>query len=67
MVSIAFFQVPGLLREKRYRELLGFTLMWVVAGGYAAAVAANIPLPTVIDVLGTIYSRIPVLQDYFKW
>ena len=67
MVTIAFFQVPGLLRERRYREFLVFCLMWIAAGGYAVAVAARFPLPTVIDVLGFVYSRTPVLQDYFNW
>lgn len=67
MAAIAFFQVPRLLREKRYRELLGFSLLWFVAGAYATMVAANVSLPTVIDVLEFVYSRIPVIQDYFHW
>jgi len=67
MVAIAFFQVPGLLRGKRYRELLGFSLMWILAGAYSVAVAEGFPLPTIMDVLGFAYSRIPVLQDFFNW
>ncbi|RJX25622.1 MAG: hypothetical protein C4554_07165 [Dethiobacter sp.] len=62
MIAIAVFQVPPLLKEQQYRELLGFGLVWCTAAVYALLVVARVPLPVVIDVLNFIYERIPFLK-----
>lgn len=57
MVSIAFFQVPPLLRRKQWRELLGFGLVWISAFVYASLVAMDFPLPTIMEILNFTYKK----------
>lgn len=51
MISIAIYQVPGLLRQKKWRELAVFALVWLVAGIYAFLAVMRYPLPSVIEML----------------
>jgi hypothetical protein len=58
MITIALFQVPMLLRQKQYRELLGFSMIWLIATVYSLMVVLRVPLPGAVDVLEYIYGRI---------
>lgn len=44
MLIIAFFEVPSLLKERKYRELTAFFVLWLIAGTYAALVVLDLPL-----------------------
>jgi len=58
MVSIAFFQVPPLLRRKQWRELVGFFLIWLSAALYASLVVLDFPLPTMVEIINLTYEKI---------
>lgn len=58
MLIIYFIEVPALFRDKMYRELLCFGLLWVLAFVYASLVALDVPLPTVVEVLEGLYSLV---------
>lgn len=60
MIAIAVYQVPGLLRQKQWRELAAFALMWLVAGVYALLTAMRFPLPTLVEALTFIYEILPI-------
>ncbi len=60
MVSIAFFQVPPLLRRKQWRELLGFGLVWISAFVYASLVVLDFPLPTIMEIVNFTYKKTAV-------
>lgn len=64
MVIIAVIQVPPLLHRKQYRELAAFGLVWLVAAVYASLVAAEVPLPSVLEILTFLYEMIPL--PFFK-
>jgi len=51
MISIAIYQVPDLLRQKKWRELAAFALLWLTAGIYAFLAVIRYPLPSVIEAL----------------
>jgi hypothetical protein len=66
MSLIAIFQVPVLLRQKQWGELLGFSALWVIATAYALMVALNVPLPTLLEVLDFVYGSIFQLVKFFS-
>mgnify|MGYP000917348229 CR=1 FL=1 len=66
MSLIAIFQVPALLRQKQWGELLGFSALWVIATAYALMVALNVPLPTLLEVLDFVYGSIFQLVKFFS-
>ncbi len=59
MAVIAIYQVPGLLRERQWRELAAFALVWLVAGAYAFLTAIRFPLPTVVEAVSFINKMLP--------
>lgn len=61
MFIIFLIEVPALFRNKKYRELLYFIFLWVLAFVYAPLVALRVPLPTVVETLKYVYS----LFNYF--
>lgn len=60
MLSIAIYQVPRLLRQKQWRELAAFGLVWLAAGIYAFMTAMELPLPTIVEIVTFIYETIPL-------
>jgi hypothetical protein len=58
MLSIAIYQVPRLLRSRQWRELAVFGLLWLISGAYAFMVAMRVPLPTLVEVVTSIYKII---------
>lgn len=60
MISIAIYQVPRLLRQKQWRELLAFGMVWLIAGVYAFLAAMEFPMPTLIEIVTLIYETIPL-------
>lgn len=58
MLITFLIEVPALVRNKMYRELLSFSILWVLAFIYASLVALKVPLPTVVDVLENLYGVI---------
>lgn len=44
MLIIAFFELPSLLKERKYRELTAFLVLWLIAGTYAGLVVLELPL-----------------------
>ncbi|NMB36224.1 MAG: hypothetical protein GX989_08070 [Firmicutes bacterium] len=58
MFIIFFMETPILFRSRMYRELLYFSLLWVLAFVYATLTVLRVPLPTVVEALKFIYSRI---------
>jgi hypothetical protein len=58
MLVVFFLEAPTLFRKKMYRELLSFGMLWVLAFVYASLVALKAPLPTVVEALKYIYSRV---------
>ena len=60
VLLIAVYQVPPLLQNKQYRELLGFGLIWFTAVIYISLVLFGFPLPTVVEVLVFMYDLIPL-------
>jgi hypothetical protein len=60
MISIAIYQVPGLLQQKMWRELAAFALVWLTAGIYALLVVMRYPLPTVIEMLSFVNKMLPL-------
>lgn len=59
MATIAIYQVPELLRQKQWRGLAAFILVWFAAGTYALLAAMRFPLPTVIDALSFVNKMLP--------
>lgn len=66
MSLIAIFQVPVLLRQKQWGELLGFSALWIIAAAYSLMVALNVPLPTLLEVLDFVYGSIFQLVKFFS-
>ncbi len=63
MVSVAFFQVPPLLRRKQWRELVGFALVWLSAVLYASLVVMDFPLPTMVEIIKLTYEKINMAYE----
>lgn len=61
MVVIAIIEVPKLLRQKSYGEVAAFGAMWLIAFVYGGLVVLRVELPSVMDVMHSIYSIIPGL------
>ena len=51
MLIIAFLQIPELYKEKKYRELGAFLVMWVISGAYALVVDLDIPLVSPFELI----------------
>jgi len=58
MVFIALFQVPIIIKKRRWRELAAFAVIWSLAFAYALLMAARAPLPNPTEVLGSVLDRI---------
>ena len=58
MVAVLALEVPAILCDKAHRELLCFSILWVLAFVYASLVALKLPLPTVLEVLKYVYSQV---------
>lgn len=61
MLVILFIGAPSMFRDKMYRELVSFGVLWVLAFVYASLTALKAPLPTVVETLKFIYG----LVNYF--
>lgn len=57
MVAIALFQVPIIIIKQRWRELLAFSIIWLVALVYALLVAGRAPIPNPTEVLISLIDR----------
>ncbi|MGI5822411.1 MAG: hypothetical protein ACOX6Z_00490 [Dethiobacteria bacterium] len=58
MLMVFFVEGPVLFHNKRYRELLVFSLLWGAALVYASLVALDVPLPTVVEALESLYNLV---------
>ncbi len=66
MSLIAIFQVPALLRQKQWGELLGFSALWVIATVFALLVVLDVPLPTLLEILDFVYGSVFQLVKFFS-
>ena len=68
MLSIGLFQVPSLLRGKKYRELAAFFMLWLIAGTYAYLVVIEVspvsPFMLIIQTVTYINNRLPLFSIY---
>lgn len=55
MLIVFFVEAPVLFRNKMYRDLLYFSFLWAVALVYASLVVLDVPLPTVVEALESLY------------
>ncbi|WP_438448692.1 hypothetical protein [Gorillibacterium sp. sgz5001074] len=57
-VIIVLLEVPGILREKRRRELAVFSVLLAMAAGLTIAQALRVPLPNPVDGLIALFSPV---------
>lgn len=56
MALMAIVEVPILMRKKMWGELAAFSVLWVSATLYASLIAADIPIPSVAQIIISIFS-----------
>ena len=62
MIIIAALQGPPLVRNKQYRELAGFALVWLAATIFTTLVASQVPLPHLNELLEGFYNFIGLFE-----
>jgi len=62
MIFIGVSQGLPLIRNKQYRELTGFALVWFAATVFFTLVTSQVYLPSLVEVLESIYSFIGLLD-----
>lgn len=55
MVIMAALQAPMLFKDKQWKELITFGVMWVLALGYATLVVTGVRILSPFDLISLIY------------
>ncbi len=58
MIFIVFFELPGLLNKKQYREMAAFLIICVIAAAYGSLYLLDIPLPSPFEVITKTVSNV---------
>ncbi|MFY9384727.1 MAG: hypothetical protein WAQ10_03035 [Dethiobacteria bacterium] len=56
MILIALLQVPALVNGKRWPELAGFAVIWIIATLYALLISTGVPISTPTELLLSFYN-----------